>query len=76
MHVLRAQTSTLMAIIRPFVYDPLVSWQKPATARSENLPGERTNDSAKENLMQIENRLQGMVRSCFVLCMFDNRNLF
>lgn len=36
LRVLRSNTATLMSIVRPFVYDPLVSWPRnvPAAAQS------------------------------------------
>lgn len=40
MRVLRQQTSTLLSVLTPFVYDPLVSWNKNPTSET----GEKTNE--------------------------------
>ncbi|GAB0096643.1 Serine/threonine-protein kinase ATR [Sergentomyia squamirostris] len=60
MRVLQTQTSTLMSVLRPFVYDPLVSWYK----EREKSDGarERTDPQALANLKNIEERLKGYVK--------------
>ncbi|XP_011875240.1 PREDICTED: serine/threonine-protein kinase ATR [Vollenhovia emeryi] len=58
MRVLRQESSTLLSVLTPFVYDPLVSWNK-------NQPGnaaEKTNEKAVESIKNIEQRLKGLVR--------------
>ncbi|XP_012230547.1 serine/threonine-protein kinase ATR [Linepithema humile] len=58
MRVLRQESSTLMSVLTPFVYDPLVSWNR-------NQPGEaaeKTNEKAVEHIKNIEQRLKGLVR--------------
>ncbi|ERL94616.1 hypothetical protein D910_11893 [Dendroctonus ponderosae] len=59
--VLRSNTSTLMSIVTPFVYDPLVSWPRnvPAAAQSS----EKVNEQALEHIKNIELRLQGKVKT-------------
>ncbi|XP_028046695.1 serine/threonine-protein kinase ATR isoform X2 [Monomorium pharaonis] len=58
MRVLRQESSTLLSVLTPFVYDPLVSWNK-------NQPGEaaeKTNEKAVEHIKNIEQRLKGLIR--------------
>ncbi|TGZ48346.1 Serine/threonine-protein kinase ATR [Temnothorax longispinosus] len=58
MRVLRQESSTLLSVLTPFVYDPLVSWNK-------NQPGdaaEKTNEKAVEHIKNIEQRLKGLMR--------------
>ncbi|KAL7294393.1 hypothetical protein TKK_0012398 [Trichogramma kaykai] len=59
MKVLREQTNTLISVLKPFVYDPLVSWNR----NQLNDTGEKTNEKAVENIKNIEDRLKGMVGS-------------
>lgn len=44
LRVLRQNTDTLMSIVRPFVYDPLVSWPRSMAANTNALNAERTNE--------------------------------
>ncbi|KDR17199.1 Serine/threonine-protein kinase ATR [Zootermopsis nevadensis] len=65
LRILRAQSETLMSVLRPFVYDPMVTWRSTSTsarpaARKESV--ETTNELAMKNLEDIEGRVQGMVR--------------
>ncbi|XP_008550901.1 serine/threonine-protein kinase atr [Microplitis demolitor] len=65
MRILRQQTSTLMSILTPFVYDPLVAWSKsmgPARNGTSNITAERTNERAVKNIKDIELRLKGFVK--------------
>ncbi|XP_044758902.1 serine/threonine-protein kinase atr [Coccinella septempunctata] len=57
--VLRTNTATLMSIVTPFVYDPLVSWTRISVQATG---AERTNDQAFENIKNIELRLQGVIK--------------
>lgn len=50
---------TLMSVLRPFVYDPLVSWSR----QSKSERSERTDSQAMTNVQHIEQRLKGYV-SC------------
>lgn len=59
MRVLRQQSSTLLSVLTPFVYDPLVSWNKNQIGES----GEKTNEKAVEHIKNIEQRLKGLIRS-------------
>lgn len=45
MKVLREQASTLMSVLKPFLYDPLVTWGKHSGAKDEN---ERTNEKVRK----------------------------
>lgn len=58
LRVLQEQTPTLMSILRPFVYDPLVTW-----SRNNKTDGhaERTDSQAMTNVQHIEQRLKGYV---------------
>ncbi|XP_058804986.1 serine/threonine-protein kinase ATR-like [Phymastichus coffea] len=57
MKVLREQASTLISVLKPFVYDPLVSWNRNPLSDA----GEKTNEKAVEHIKSIEDRLKGMV---------------
>ncbi|KAB0793869.1 hypothetical protein PPYR_13489 [Photinus pyralis] len=59
--VLRAHTNTLMSIVAPFVYDPLVSWSRRAVPNMN--VGEQPNLQAVEHLANIEERLKGIIKS-------------
>ncbi|XP_048511999.1 serine/threonine-protein kinase ATR isoform X2 [Athalia rosae] len=58
MRVLREQATTLVSVLTPFVYDPLVSWNK-----RQPDAGEKTNEKAVEHIKNIEQRLKGLLRS-------------
>ncbi|XP_026671548.1 serine/threonine-protein kinase ATR-like isoform X2 [Ceratina calcarata] len=58
MRVLRQQSSTLLSVLTPFVYDPLVTWNKNNIGES----GEKTNEKAVEHIKNIEQRLKGLIR--------------
>ncbi|XP_032688955.1 serine/threonine-protein kinase ATR isoform X2 [Odontomachus brunneus] len=58
MRVLRQQSSTLLSVLTPFVYDPLVSWNKKQAGDA----AEKTNEKAVENIKNIEQRLKGLIR--------------
>lgn len=58
LRVLRTHTDTLLSILRPFVYDPLVSWPR----YSFTAEAERTNEQAFDHIKNIELRLQGFYR--------------
>lgn len=61
LRVLRMHTDVLMSIVKPFVYDPLVSWSK--NAKSDQGEAEVTNGQAVEHIRNIELRLQGSYKS-------------
>ncbi|XP_014472413.1 PREDICTED: serine/threonine-protein kinase ATR-like isoform X2 [Dinoponera quadriceps] len=58
MRVLRQQSSTLLSVLTPFVYDPLVSWNKNQAGDA----AEKTNEKAVENIKNIKQRLKGLIR--------------
>ncbi|XP_063698186.1 serine/threonine-protein kinase ATR-like [Culicoides brevitarsis] len=61
MRAMQQQRNTLMSVLKPFVYDPLVAWTK-TTSKAQLLQQERTDSGAEENLRQIEFRLKGFVK--------------
>ncbi|KAL1512933.1 hypothetical protein ABEB36_002432 [Hypothenemus hampei] len=61
LRVLRSNTATLMSIVTPFVYDPLVSWPRNAPVATQN--SEKVNEQALEHIKNIELRLQGKVKT-------------
>lgn len=58
MKVLQDQMPTLMSVLRPFVYDPLVSWSRQSKTDGAR---ERTDTQAMANVQHIEQRLKGYV---------------
>ncbi|XP_011329801.1 serine/threonine-protein kinase ATR isoform X3 [Ooceraea biroi] len=58
MRVLRQESSTLLSVLTPFVYDPLVSWNKNQLGEA----AEKTNEKAVEHIKNIEQRLKGLIR--------------
>lgn len=58
MKVLQDQMPTLMSVLQPFVYDPLVSWSRQSKTDSAR---ERTDPQAMANVQHIEQRLKGYV---------------
>ncbi|XP_018328651.1 serine/threonine-protein kinase ATR [Agrilus planipennis] len=63
LRVLRSNINTLMSIVTPFVYDPLVSWPKTITANAVTHNSERTNEQARDHIKNMELRLQGAVKT-------------
>lgn len=61
LRVLRTNMNTLMSIVTPFVYDPLVSWTRNMAGASSN--AELTNSQAMEHIQNIKLRLQGMMKT-------------
>lgn len=58
--VLQEQMPTLMSVLKPFVYDPLVSWNRSTVKNDGKM--ERTDLQAITNVNRIEERLKGFVR--------------
>lgn len=56
--VLQDQMPTLMSVLRPFVYDPLVGWSRQSKTDGRS---ERTDSQAMMNVQHIEQRLKGYV---------------
>lgn len=63
LRTLRIHTETLMSIVKPFVYDPLVSWPRNQPTKTDQSDAERTNEQAVEHIRNIELRLQGSYKS-------------
>lgn len=51
LRVLRNNTNTLMSIVTPFVYDPLVSWPRNVPSSSNGQSAERTNEQVMYRLL-------------------------
>lgn len=62
LRVLRNNANTLMSIVTPFVYDPLVSWPANIVAGTSAQRAERTNEQAVEHVKNIHSRLKGIVK--------------
>lgn len=60
--VLRNQMDPLMSVLKPFIYDPLVEWQKLTKGqRSHQVSsGEITNEQAMTHVQMIEHRMRGI----------------
>lgn len=58
LRLIRSHRDTLTSVLRPFIYDPLVSWNR----RHQLRDVEYTNELAVKNLKDLERRLQGMVK--------------
>ncbi|XP_026479798.1 serine/threonine-protein kinase ATR-like [Ctenocephalides felis] len=62
MNILRAQRETLMSVLRPFVYDPLLSWSSRSNNTSKSVSTERMDKESMRSVENIEKRLKGIVR--------------
>ncbi|XP_049538761.1 serine/threonine-protein kinase ATR-like [Anopheles darlingi] len=66
LRILQTKTPTLMSVLRPFVYDPMVSWSKISAGHgdqsSRDSSTERTDSAALQNVLNIEERLKGFVK--------------
>ncbi|KAG4077877.1 hypothetical protein HA402_013811 [Bradysia odoriphaga] len=60
--VLRQQMPILMSVLKPFVYDPLVEWNKKTTSNA-NKTMERIDPHAMSNVNRIEERLKGLIKT-------------
>ncbi|XP_075058037.1 serine/threonine-protein kinase ATR [Mixophyes fleayi] len=66
MRLMRDQREPLMSVLKPFLHDPLVEWSKPARGGSKtqaNETGEVVNEKAKTHVLEIEQRLQGVIKT-------------
>ncbi|XP_040283994.1 serine/threonine-protein kinase ATR isoform X1 [Bufo bufo] len=66
MRLMRDQRESLMSVLKPFVHDPLVEWSKPVRVGSKvqaNETGEVVNEKAKTHVLDIEQRLQGVIKT-------------
>ncbi|KAL1022226.1 hypothetical protein UPYG_G00023920 [Umbra pygmaea] len=65
LRLMRDQREPLMSVLKTFLHDPLVEWSKPKgpskTQASET--GEIVNEKAKTHVCEIEQRLQGVIKS-------------
>ena len=55
MRVLREQTTTLISVLTPFVYDPLVSWNQLTFSKVQLDPSEKTNEKVKNIQFDFKN---------------------
>ncbi|ELT94946.1 hypothetical protein CAPTEDRAFT_164972 [Capitella teleta] len=62
MRVMRDQNDPLMSVLKTFIYDPLVEWNKPARGKS-NESGEIKNEKAQTHVNNIEARLKGKLKN-------------
>eukprot|EP00063_Salmo_salar_P031312 XP_014006147.1 PREDICTED: serine/threonine-protein kinase ATR-like [Salmo salar] len=65
LRLMRDQREPLMSVLKTFLHDPLVEWSKPKgpskTQASET--GEIVNEKAKTHVCEIDQRLQGVIKS-------------
>uniref|UniRef100_A0AAG5CQS0 Serine/threonine-protein kinase ATR n=1 Tax=Anopheles atroparvus TaxID=41427 RepID=A0AAG5CQS0_ANOAO len=66
LRILHNQAPTFMSVLKPFVYDPMVSWSKIGSGigdlSSRDSNTERTDPQAWHNVQNIEERLKGYVK--------------
>ncbi|RXG73565.1 Serine/threonine-protein kinase ATR [Armadillidium vulgare] len=70
MRVMRDKRDELMSVLKPFIYDPLVEWEKKNERRLDGMKGatvkgtgEICNEKAQSLVKAIEERLSGQIRS-------------
>ncbi|XP_068194787.1 serine/threonine-protein kinase ATR [Antennarius striatus] len=67
LRLMRDQREPLMSVLKTFLHDPLVEWSKPAkgglSKAQANETGEIVNEKAKTHVCDIEQRLQGVIKS-------------
>ncbi|XP_068136880.1 serine/threonine-protein kinase ATR isoform X2 [Hyperolius riggenbachi] len=66
MRLMRDQREPLMSVLKPFLHDPLVEWSKPVRSGTKvqaNETGEILNEKAKTHVLDIEQRLQGVIKT-------------
>ncbi|RXM36849.1 Serine/threonine-protein kinase ATR [Acipenser ruthenus] len=66
MRLMRDQREPLMSVLKTFLHDPLVEWSKPVRGNSKsqvNESGEVVNEKAKTHVLDIEQRLQGVIKN-------------
>ncbi|KAM8770022.1 serine/threonine-protein kinase ATR [Rhynchonycteris naso] len=66
MRLMRDQREPLMSVLKTFLHDPLVEWSKPVKGHSRamlNETGEVLNEKAKTHVLDIEQRLQGIIKT-------------
>uniref|UniRef100_A0A3B4Z4L9 Serine/threonine-protein kinase ATR n=1 Tax=Stegastes partitus TaxID=144197 RepID=A0A3B4Z4L9_9TELE len=66
LRLMRDQREPLTSVLKTFLHDPLVEWSKQAkglTKTQANETGEIVNEMAKTHVCDIEQRLQGVIKS-------------
>ncbi|XP_035466143.2 serine/threonine-protein kinase ATR [Scophthalmus maximus] len=66
LRLMRDQREPLTSVLKTFLHDPLVEWSKQAKGLSKaqaNETGEIVNEKAKTHVCDIEQRLQGVIKS-------------
>ncbi|CAN9502464.1 unnamed protein product [Ophioblennius macclurei] len=66
LRLMRDQREPLMSVLKTFLHDPLVEWSKQSKGLSKaqaNETGEIVNEKAKTHVCDIEQRLQGVIKS-------------
>ncbi|XP_056151597.1 serine/threonine-protein kinase ATR [Lampris incognitus] len=66
LRLMRDQREPLMSVLKTFLHDPLVEWSKQGKGLSKpqaNETGEIVNEKAKTHVCDIEQRLQGVIKS-------------
>ncbi|XP_072313429.1 serine/threonine-protein kinase ATR [Eucyclogobius newberryi] len=66
LRLMRDQSEPLMSVLKTFLHDPLVEWSKQAKGLTKiqvNETGEIVNEKAKTHVCDIEQRLQGVIKS-------------
>lgn len=66
MRLMRDQREPLMSVLKTFLHDPLVEWSKPVKGHSKaalNETGEVVNEKAKTHVLDIEQRLRGVIKT-------------
>ncbi|KAB5535968.1 hypothetical protein PHYPO_G00123940 [Pangasianodon hypophthalmus] len=66
LRLMRDQREPLMSVLKTFLHDPLVEWSKPAKGPSKtqaNESGEIVNEKAKTHVLDIDQRLQGVIKN-------------
>ncbi|KAJ7409859.1 hypothetical protein WISP_111676 [Willisornis vidua] len=66
MRLMRDQREPLMSVLKTFLHDPLVEWSKPVKGNTKaqvNETGEVVNEKAKTHVLDIEQRLQGVIKT-------------
>ncbi|XP_042521644.1 serine/threonine-protein kinase ATR [Dipodomys spectabilis] len=66
LRLIRDQREPLMSVLKTFIHDPLVEWSKPPKGLSKgslNETGEVVNEKAKTHVLDIEQRLQGIIKN-------------
>uniref|UniRef100_A0AAY5EBA3 Serine/threonine-protein kinase ATR n=1 Tax=Electrophorus electricus TaxID=8005 RepID=A0AAY5EBA3_ELEEL len=66
LRLMRDQREPLMSVLKTFLHDPLVEWSKPVKGPSKtqaNESGEIVNEKAKTHVLDIDQRLQGVIKN-------------